>query len=92
LLSALDTQPAAAGVKELIGNIDSQETLTWSAGSAQYDSLITEMLKCPAVDDPHYNEDFSCDYNAQINTTGRTAEIVKAICAAAVGSAAMLIQ
>ena len=41
-----------------------------------YESLITQMTTCPG----------GC------NTTVRTAEVVKAVCAAAVGSAVMLIQ
>ena len=41
-----------------------------------YESLITQMTTCPS----------GC------NTTARTAEVVKAVCAASVGSAVMLIQ
>ncbi len=51
-------------------------TLTTSLGAYTYDSLITQMLSNP---------------NATDNSE-RTAQIAKAVCAAAVGSAAMLIQ
>ena len=81
------------------------QTLTWNGGSQTYDSLITEMTKCPEapvpladydIDDPdnghpHFKLAFPCNPN-DINSTARTRQIVKALCAAAVGSAAMLIQ
>ncbi len=100
LSSGLGTQPDAADVKGSLGDISVQQTLDWGDGTGDYDSLITEMLKCPLPDDPHFKEDpnnpgqalFPCNINNDINTVGRTKEIVKAICAAAVGSAAMLIQ
>jgi len=90
LLSNLASQPDQTELAGLLAS-DSSQTLIGDSSYA-YDSLITEMLRCPAPGDPHYNEDFSCDFANDINTTGRTKEIVKAICAAAVGSAAMLIQ
>ncbi|MDJ0834165.1 MAG: LamG domain-containing protein [Gammaproteobacteria bacterium] len=104
LLSSLDSQPDNVELQDLLGS-DTQSTLSWTttafgANSANYDSLITEMLSCPAPGDPHYKEDpanpgqplFPCNYASDINNTARTREIVKAICAATVGSAAMLIQ
>ena len=102
LQSGLSTQPDQTDVANLLGS-DTQPTLSWTGnggGSDTYDSLITEMTRCPAPGDPHYKEDpsnpgqalFPCNENTDINTVPRTAEIVKAICAAAVGSAAMLIQ
>ena len=104
LLSSLDSQPNAGELEDLIGS-DTQPTLSWNtaangANSDTYKSLITEMLSCPVPGDPHYKEDpsnpgqplFPCNYASDINTTARTREIVKSMCAAAVGSAAMLIQ
>ena len=101
----LDSQPDANEIKNVLGAPTAQ-TLTWTGGSVAYDSLITEMTKCPEsptppadydVNDPnnghpHYKLNFPCDANAHLNTQPRTEQIVKALCAAAVGSAAMLIQ
>ncbi len=88
----LDSQPDQTEITDLLGASSSQ-TLVSTSGSFAYDSLITQMTRCP-VDgvDPHYNVDFPCDLATDINTVERTAQIVKAVCAAAVGSAAMLIQ
>ena len=91
LLTDLDSQPDRAEVADLLG-ADSEQTLTTAIGSYGYDSLITQMSQCPQPGDAHYNEDFPCDPLTDIQTVERTAQIVKAICAAAVGSAAMLIQ
>jgi hypothetical protein len=99
LLSSVTNQPALSDVKESMGS-PTDPTLTWNGGSDTYRSLITEMLSCPAPTDPHYKEDpsnpgnplFPCNYATDIATPARTVEIVKALCAAAVGSAAMLIQ
>ena len=105
LLSGLDpaseeVMPDRTEVADLLGS-DSPQTLVGDAGNYSYDSLITEMLSCPVPGDPHFKDDpnipgiqalFPCDYNTDIDSEGRTKEIVKAICAAAVGSAAMLIQ
>ncbi len=96
LLSGLDSQPDQSELVDLLGS-PTQSTLTWEVAgsgthSAVYDSLITEMTRCPVDGDPHYNANFPCDTNNDINTPARTVEIVKAICAAALGSAAMLIQ
>ena len=87
----LANQPDQTEVTDLLGS-DTAATLTTDLGSYSYDSLITEMTQCPVSGDPHYNEDFPCTYATDINTASRTREIVKALCAAAVGSAAMLIQ
>lgn len=91
LLTDLNSQPDQTEVADSLGAATSQ-TLTSGTNSYAYDSLITEMSRCPIPGDPHYNEDFPCNTSTDINTTARTAEIVKALCAAAVGSAAMLIQ
>ncbi len=91
LLSNLDSSPDQNEVKALLGD-PAQQTLTFDGGSDSYTSLISEMTKCPVDGDPHYNANFPCDLNSDIYTADRTKQIVKAICAAAVGSAAMLIQ
>jgi len=106
LSTDLDTQPDQTETANLLG-ADTPQTLGSGSKTYAFDSLITEMTKCPrapdtagvkydpddpTTGDPHYNEDFPCDPVTDINTVARTAEIVKAVCAAAVGSAAMLIQ
>ncbi len=83
--------PDKTAVADLLG-APTPQTLTDSNGSYQFDSLITEMTRCPAPGDAHYKKDFPCSLANDINTAARTAQIVKAVCAAAVGSAAMLIQ
>jgi cytochrome c553 len=91
LLSNLTSAPDPADVKGSLGDPVAQ-TLTLKDSSETYNSLISEMTRCPAPGDPHYKASFPCDLNSDIYTTDRTKQIVKAICAAAVGSAAMLIQ
>jgi len=91
LLNNLDSQPDQTDVANLLG-ADTSQTLTTTVAGYAYDSLITEMTKCPLVTDAHYNPDFPCNLTTDIYTAARTAQIVKAVCAAAVGSAAMLIQ
>jgi len=125
LLSGLNTQPATADIKGLLGSSTSQ-AINWTYpdpndpntrlnGSDTYESLITEMTSCPQapvpLDDydandpnnghPHFKVAFPCFLDTTvignetyigINTIERTAQIVKALCAASVGSAAMLIQ
>jgi hypothetical protein len=91
LSSNLNSQPDAGEIKNLLG-ASSPQTLTWNTGSINYDSLISEMTRCPAPTDPHFNDEFPCNVTTDINTVVRTTQIVKAICAATVGSAAMLIQ
>ena len=97
LMINLSTQPDADEIKNLLA-ASADQTLLWNSGSGTYTSLVNEMLSCPTPADPHYNEDFvdRCSLNSDattgINTTRRTREIVKALCAATVGSAAMLLQ
>jgi hypothetical protein len=92
LSSSLDSQPDQAEISDLLG-ADTAQTLVTAIGSYNYDSLITQMSSCPVEGvDPHFNADFPCDLATDIYTVERTAQIVKAVCAAAVGSAAMLIQ
>ena len=91
LMSGLTSSPDVNEVEGTLG-APTQQTLNLKSSTATYDSLITEMTKCPTIGDPHYKESFPCDVNTDINTVARTRQIVKAICASAVGSAAMLIQ
>ncbi len=91
LLTNVTTSPDQTEVKGLLGD-PAQQTLTYGGGSDSYLSLISEMTKCPVPGDPHYNASFPCNLSSDIYTAARTKQIVKAICAAAVGSAAMLIQ
>ncbi len=91
LSTDLDSQPDQTETANLLG-AETAQTLDSGTSIYSYDSLITEMTKCPVDGDPHYNENFPCNPVTDINTVARTAEIVKAVCAAAVGSAAMLIQ
>ncbi len=88
----LDSQPDLTEIADLLGASTSQ-TLTTVAGSYSYNSLISRMTTCPVAGvDPAYNADFPCDLVSDIYTAERTAQITKAVCAAVVGSAAMLIQ
>ncbi len=91
LLNNLTSSPDQADVKGSLGDTTLQ-TLNLKSSTATYNSLISEMTKCPIPGDPHYKASFPCDLNSDIYTADRTKQIVKAICAAAVGSAAMLIQ
>ena len=92
LSTNLDSQPNTAEIIDLLG-ADTSQTLVTVAGTYSYESLITQMSACPIEGvDPHFNADFPCNPITDINTIERTAQIVKAVCAAAYGSAAMLIQ
>ena len=91
LLNNLTSSPDPVDVRDSLG-ASVQQSLTLKSSSAAYQSLIEEMTKCPIPGDPHYKPSFPCNVATDINTTARTKQIVKAICAAAVGSAAMLIQ
>lgn len=85
LASNLDSQPDKTEVSNLLGSTE-QQTLTLKTGSSTYDSLIEQMLVCPE------SEDSECNLNTDIYTVARTSQIVKAVCAAVVGSGAMLLQ
>ncbi len=88
----LDSQPDQLEISDALGASTAQ-TLDSGVTTYSYNSLIDEMVVCPVQGvDPHYNPDFPCDLNTDIYTAERTAQIAKAVCAAAVGSAAMLIQ
>jgi len=98
----LTTQPAVSDVEAILG-ASGTTTLDSGVSGTDFDSLISCMTKCTGS-----QGDAKCpvrDYvNSIVSSTctaddvtshqsaGRTKEIVKATCAAALGSAAMLVQ
>ena len=72
----LATQPDEGEMRNLLGANGSQSLLGDSGPADDFDSLITTMTQCLP----------GCD------TTTRTREIVKASCAAVLGSAATMVQ
>lgn len=72
----LQTQPDETEIRNMLGDSATQDLDAALTGDA-FESLITSMTLCVAT---------TCD------TTTRTEEIVKATCAATLGSAVMLIQ
>jgi hypothetical protein len=86
----LTSQPDAAEVSGLLGSGATQDLdpaiIVALPSEDDYESLISEMLGCKLPQLPAAQE---C---TPINTAARTKQIVKAVCAAAVGSAAMLVQ
>ena len=80
----LSIQPTESELRDMLGATTTQDLDGALSGDA-YESLITQMVnKTPCLD--INSNPISC------NTNIRTAEIVKSACAAAVGSAVMLIQ
>jgi len=80
----LTTQPAEADIRDMLGATTSQDLDSALSGDA-YDSLINQMV----------NKAMCLDGGGSLvscNTTTHTEQIVKAVCAAAVGGAVMLIQ
>ena len=75
----LQTQPNETVIRNMLGSTATQDLDAALTGDA-YESLITNMTQCAIGGSP------TCD------STTRTEEIVKATCAATLGSAAMLIQ
>lgn len=73
------TQPDETEIRDALGSTTSQDLDATLIGDS-YDSLMTSMTQCAIVASP------TC------NTNARTKEIVKATCAATIGSAMMLIQ
>ena len=90
----LTSQPDAVEVRELLGSGVTQDldpaiiVPPMLPSEDDYESLISEMLGCNPADplDPPQQV---C---TPVNSRDRTKQIVKAVCAAAVGSAAMLVQ
>ena len=80
--------PSVSGISTLLGSGETQKLdsaiLPFTPFTEDYESLITQMLGCTPV-----SPAIEC---APINTTDRTKQIFKAVCAVAVGSAAMLVQ
>jgi hypothetical protein len=81
----LTSQPDATEVSGLLGSGVTQD-LDAGFSADSYESLISEMLGCTPID---INANPTCTVD---NSPDRTKQIVKAVCAAAVGSAAMLVQ
>lgn len=75
----LQTQPDETEIRDMLGSGTTQNLDSVLVGD-DYESLITSMTQCAIGPSP------TC------NTTTRTEEIVKAVCAATLGSASMLIQ
>jgi hypothetical protein len=90
----LTSQPAAAEVSALLGSAVTQDLdpaiiiPPMLPSEDDYESLISEMLGCKPLG-PLEPPQQVC---TPVNTPDRTKQIVKAVCAAAVGSAAMLVQ
>ena len=83
----LTTQPDAAEVRAMFGAETKQDLGVVGGTADEYDSLISQMLGCRLRPLPAPQ---TCA--AAPNDSDRTKQIVKAVCAAAVGSAAMLVQ
>ncbi len=83
----LTTQPNAAEVRAMFGAETKQDLGVVVGIADEYDSLISQMLGCRLRPLPAPQ---TCA--AAPNDSDRTKQIVKAVCAAAVGSAAMLVQ
>ncbi len=83
----LTTQPDAAEMRGLLGGEGKQDLGVVAGTADEYDSLISQMLGCRLREPPAPQ---TCA--AATNDADRTKQIVKAVCAAAVGSAAMLVQ
>ncbi|MDH3218185.1 MAG: LamG domain-containing protein [Gammaproteobacteria bacterium] len=81
----LTTQPDSVDVRGMLSSGATQD-LDSALGGDAYESLVTEMLGCTPPPLPAVQE---C---APDNSVNRTRQIVKAVCAAAVGSAVMLVQ
>jgi hypothetical protein len=79
--------PEIPGISGLLGAGDTQDLGV--PGASTYESLISQMLGCrpdgPTLTEPNP----TC---SPVNSVDRTKQIVKAVCAAAVGSATMLVQ
>jgi hypothetical protein len=79
----LMTQPLELEVADLLSSPASQN-LDTGQNIVAYDSLISEMLSCTPVAPAT-----TC---TPIDSVPRTAQIVKAVCAVAIGGAVMLVQ
>ena len=85
--SNLTSQPDAVIIHDMLGSDQPQELDAAITANTDYTSLIDQMLSCkPPVTIPPTT---SC---TPINSIPRTAQIIKAVCAAAVGSAVMMVQ
>jgi hypothetical protein len=86
----LTSQPDSVVIHDMLGS-DQIQTLDAAIPGTDYTSLIDEMLSCkPVVTIPPTSPPATTCI--PINSIPRTAQIVKAVCAAAVGGAVMLVQ
>jgi hypothetical protein len=85
----LTSQPDSTVIHNMLGS-DQLQVLDAAIANTGYASLIDEMLSCkPTVETPPTLTLTTC---APIDTQVRAAQIVKAVCAVAVGGAVMLVQ
>ena len=88
-INNLTSQPDSVVIHDMLGS-DQLQQLDATIANTGYTSLIDEMLSCkPPVTIPPDAPITTC---TPINTQVRAAQIVKAVCAAAVGGAVMLVQ
>jgi hypothetical protein len=80
----LTSQPSAADIRDLLG-AEAAQNLDTGFNLVAYDSLITQLINTCTPIDPAT----TCTLE---NSVQRTAQVVKAVCAAAVGGAVMLVQ
>ena len=85
----LTSQPDSVVIHNMLGS-DQLQVLDAAIANTGYASLIDEMLSCkPPVTTPPAPTLTTC---TPIDTQVRAAQIVKAVCAATVGGAVMLVQ
>jgi len=83
----LETQPDASEIRGLLGDENRQNLGVLPNNQDEYDSLISQMLGCKIKPPPLPQ---TCA--APTSSIQETKQIAKAVCATAVGSAAMLVQ
>jgi hypothetical protein len=96
----LGTQPVVTDVKDMLAS-NSVQDLEGNTGSSSddFDSLIDCMTRCerglnecPIYIDVANGDTAACSGGEIQNTTSRTRQVVKATCAAVLGSSVMLVQ
>ena len=83
----LNTQPDASEIRSLLGDENRQDLGVVPTNQDEYDSLISQMLGCKINPPPAPQ---TCA--APASSIPETKQIVKAVCATAVGGAVMLVQ
>jgi hypothetical protein len=82
-INNLTSQPDSEVIHDMLGS-DLPQVLDVAIPDTSYTSLIDQMLMCTPAP-----EDTTC---IPVNSIERTAQIIKAVCTAAVGGAVMLVQ